>query len=456
MKPIWREDHPVPEISIAELQQADDPQANYRPNIKIRHVVAEGEVDSAIAEAARSTLLSDSLVGDVFAFGFVVVEILTGIRSGSTPSALRLLRMVSNATRPPHPGPKSRLRGLDDALWNLCLRSWRLPGSQPVDMTSFVAVMDEPRNDFVICPIDWTRRELEPWVKAHVHTFKGVRQFEEVQPSRDIDENMVTIRIRVKHNNRKIQAKLITFDFMRRLRTKRWLDFYGEVVVWSQMRHQNVLPLLGLCPYGIAPAFIVPWMDVGSCVDFLRQHPNAPRLAIAQQVASGLTYMHTRTPSIVHGDIRAHTVVFTADGVARLSNFDFGPLQDPIEGFDTSLSFTDGPLRNAAPDFIDSTYGHRTTYTDVYSFAMFMFELYAGHAPFDEVQDYLELLETIRSRRLPERPEHPQLNDDIWAFMLLCWRSRPLSRPTMQQVQRCLSELASGQRPQPLTIDSPR
>ncbi|EJD42761.1 kinase-like protein [Auricularia subglabra TFB-10046 SS5] len=152
-------------------------------------------------------------------------------------------------------------------------------------------------------------------------------------------------------------------------------DFYGEVMVWSQMQHPNLLPLLGLCPYEMTPAFTVSWMDGGSCVDFLLQYPDSPRLTIAEQVAAGLTYMHTRTPAIVHGDIRAHTVVFTADGVAQLSNFDFGPQQDPIESFDKSLSFTDGPLRNAAPDFVDSTYAHRTTWSDVYSFAMFMFEV---------------------------------------------------------------------------------
>ncbi|EJD42750.1 hypothetical protein AURDEDRAFT_185917 [Auricularia subglabra TFB-10046 SS5] len=355
------EDEPEPQISVTELQQADDPRYDYRADPGIRHVVADGVVDAALAAAARQSLHSDSTAGDVFAFGFAVVEIFTGIRSSSTPSALRLLRMVSKAAWPPHPGRIAELRGLDQALWGLCLRSWRLPGVQPIDMTLVAATMNE-RSDIVVCPVDWTLLELEAWTNAHVHTFTDVREFERVGPSRDIDENMVSIRIRVKHGGRKIQAKLISHGFLRRLRTK---------------------------------------------------------LKAAEQVAAGLTYMHTRSPAVVHGDVRAHNVVFTAEGIAQLANFDFGPQQDPVEGFDQSLSFTDAAVRNAAPDFINSRSAERTTWSDVYSFALFMYEMYSGHGPFHEVKNYQALLHIVRSGRLPDRPDHGELVDAIWALMNL-------------------------------------
>lgn len=210
------------------------------------------------------------------------------------------------------------------------------------------------------------------------------------------------------------------------------------------MRHPNVLPLLGTCQWYMMTAFVVPWTDGGTCNDYLYEHPGANRLQIARQVAAGLAYMHTRRPAVVHGDVRAHTVLLSADGTAQISNFDFGPSQDPVQSFDKSFSFIDGPLRNSAPDYIRSETAHRTIWSDVYSFGMFLYEMYAGHPPYPDVIDYVQLLETVRSGQTPDRPTHAQLNDDIWALTLLCWRRRPMSRPTMTQVYRRLVELATN------------
>ena len=69
-----------------------------------------------------------------------------------------------------------------------------------------------------------------------------------------------------------------------------------------------------------------------------------------------------------------HNVVFSAEGKAHISNFDFGPLQDPAGGFDTSLLYNDPCVRTAAPEFV-AIHDAMTAWSDVYSFGMFMYEV---------------------------------------------------------------------------------
>ncbi|EJD42748.1 kinase-like protein [Auricularia subglabra TFB-10046 SS5] len=437
------DDDPVPEPPLFdELQKADDPQFRYRTGpTDLRHVTPDGDVDPVIVEAARASLRSGNLSDDVFSFGIMVIEIFTSIGACSTPSALRILRMALKAQRPPHPGRNPELRGLDDTFWALCLRCWRLPGLEAVTMDAIVATLDRPRDDIIVCPVGWSTRDLLTWVDAHVQKFKHIEHVE-VEPSPEF-EDVNRGRVVVRQGLRKIQARAITYESLRRLRSKFGDAFYGEVIIWQQMRHPNVLPLLGIHQKYALPALVVPWLDGGHCADYLRDHPAAHRLNIAKQIAAGLNYMHTRTPSIAHGDVRARTVVMTADGVAQLWNFDFGPQQDPIESFDKSMSFKWGPVRNAAPDFVDSRTAHRTIWSDIWSFGMFMFELYSGHPPFHDIDDYVDLLATVKAGTIPSRATHSQLDDDIWALMLLCWRRRPMSRPPMCKVQARLDELES-------------
>ncbi|EJD42752.1 kinase-like protein [Auricularia subglabra TFB-10046 SS5] len=435
-------DEPEPEPpSLATMQLADDPGYEYQPYyVPDRVVECDGAVEVLVAKAARASLASRSRAGDIFAFGIAVVELFTGLSSSSSPSALRILRMALKSQRPPHPGRVCELRGLDEQLWDLCLRCWLSSETDSISSADITASLDVQRDDLLVCPAQWTLPELKAWVRSHIHNFGVIEKIDRVPPTRDVHGTVVNVRTTLRVQKQKVLAKVLIYQVMRRTRLQYDEDLYGEMIVWHQLRHPNVSQLLGRCSLLRLPAFVIDWTD-SNCVDFLRDNPDADRLLIAQQVAAGLSYMHTRTPSVVHGDIRAHTIVFNTTGVARISNFDFGPEQDPVSSFDKSASFNVPCLRNSAPDFVGSRTGHRTTWSDVYSFAMFLYEIYAGHPPFHEVKNYVDLLVIVKSGRLPDRPIHPQLDDAIWDLMLLCWRHRPMSRPTMSQVYERLSAM---------------
>src|SRR5438067_1084292 len=76
--------------------------------------------------------------------------------------------------------------------------------------------------------------------------------------------------------------------------------------------------------------------------------------------------------------------------------------------------------------------------SDVYSVGMLMWEIFAGHPPFDDrAHNYHLILQIGEGLRPPILPEMP---DDYAQMMQRCWDADPSKRPTISE----LGEFAYG------------
>ncbi|KZV89592.1 kinase-like protein [Exidia glandulosa HHB12029] len=172
--------------------------------------------------------------------------------------------------------------------------------------------------------------------------------------------------------------------------------------------------------------------------------------------AAGLNYLHTRSPAVVHGDVRTvlhllHNVQISRDGTACICNFDFGPLHRHDMGMDTSFYIAPATRRWASPETAST--GMRSIEADVYSFGFFMWELYSGHPPFPRLPGP-ELAVTLRHGVRPDRP--PSLeNDELWDLIWACWSRGPRRRPTMAQVHDRLRAIGEARTVTPGPLDTP-
>lgn len=96
--------------------------------------------------------------------------------------------------------------------------------------------------------------------------------------------------------------------------------FCREVVIWKTLRHQNILPLLGVTADDYQFAILSKWMASGSINNFIETHGDVNRFELVssrslllavpgadntfqlEDVAAGLIYMHGQ--GVVHGDLR--------------------------------------------------------------------------------------------------------------------------------------------------------
>ncbi|KAG8944683.1 hypothetical protein FRC04_001647, partial [Tulasnella sp. 424] len=155
-----------------------------------------------------------------------------------------------------------------------------------------------------------------------------------------------------------------------------------EITTWSTIAHPNVAPILGFAATPLV-SLISPWYEKGNVRDYLKTAPNADRLKLSLDIAKGLAYLHSRTPEIVHGDLKSNNVLITNEDDAMLSDFGLSRIMEENPQW-TPPHREAGSVRWMAPELLLDK--ERESYSaDVWSFGMVMFEVMTGNVPYSDL-----------------------------------------------------------------------
>ncbi|KAJ7895149.1 kinase-like domain-containing protein [Mycena olivaceomarginata] len=104
---------------------------------------------------------------------------------------------------------------------------------------------------------------------------------------------------------------------------KLYMELAREVLIWKELLHPNVLPLLGIDLTARKPSccLVSPWMENGNVTAFLERHPDFNKSSLVRDIANGLEYLHTLDPPVVHGDIKGANILINDAGQACLADF---------------------------------------------------------------------------------------------------------------------------------------
>ncbi|KIK58523.1 hypothetical protein GYMLUDRAFT_1005780 [Collybiopsis luxurians FD-317 M1] len=170
-----------------------------------------------------------------------------------------------------------------------------------------------------------------------------------------------------------------------KMRKKVLHAFCNEALVWRQLDHPNILPLLGVNVSLFAPSFclISPWMHNGDINRYMRVTPNFDKLKALTEIAAGLRYLHGLIPPVVHGDLRGANILVSSDGadLPRCCLADFGLALVAETQTLTSTTEMRGASRWMAPELIDpSAYEdfdskRNRLPADIYAFACTVIEV---------------------------------------------------------------------------------
>ncbi|KAL0296920.1 UNVERIFIED_CONTAM: putative serine/threonine-protein kinase PBL3 [Sesamum radiatum] len=166
---------------------------------------------------------------------------------------------------------------------------------------------------------------------------------------------------------------------------KEWLT---EVNYLGQLRHPNLVKLIGYCFEGDNRLLVYEFMPKGSLENHLfRRGPQpltwATRIKVAIGAARGLSFLHEAEEQVIYRDFKASNILLDGEFNAKLSDFGLakaGPTGDRTH-VSTQVLGTQG---YAAPEYVAT--GRLTTKSDVYSFGVVMLELLSGRRAVDKTK----------------------------------------------------------------------
>ncbi|KAF9257201.1 kinase-like protein, partial [Marasmius fiardii PR-910] len=224
-----------------------------------------------------------------------------------------------------------------------------------------------------------------------------------------------------------------------------------EAVLWTQLKHPNVLPFLGVNKELFTEyqfCMVSPWMVHGSILQFLKKNPSHDKLVVIREIASGIAYLHSRR--VVHGDIKPANILVDENGRCHLADFGLAAIVSET----ATASVTDGQkgtLRYMAPESILSTSSpdERTPKVnkfaaDIYAYGCTVLEIITGQPPFSNLHDGLMIIHIMNQLSQPgERPTGPGTwcPDNVWTLIEKCWNRDRQLRPQANRVQAFLEHI---------------
>nr|CAD7457492.1 unnamed protein product [Timema tahoe] len=228
-------------------------------------------------------------------------------------------------------------------------------------------------------------------------------------------------------------------------------DFRREVELMTDLRHPNIVCLLGVVMKGEPLCMLFEYMTQGDLHEFLMTH--SPRSAcddpsiqvleqpeflhIALQIAAGMEYLSGH--HYVHRDLAARNCLVGDNLTVKIS--DFGLSRDIYSSdYYRVQSKSLLPVRWMPPESI--LYGKFTTESDVWSYGVVLWEIYSyGLQPYYGYSNQ-EVIDMIRGRQLLPCPE--DCPSPVYSLMIECWAQVPNRRPHFPEISLRLRALGSG------------
>ncbi|KAK4530594.1 hypothetical protein CCYA_CCYA05G1451 [Cyanidiococcus yangmingshanensis] len=229
----------------------------------------------------------------------------------------------------------------------------------------------------------------------------------------------------------------------RPLSTEELSEFLAECEIMANLRHPCILQFFGAV---VAPpnlCLVIELMPRGSLFDLLHTPPDPARrvrlpwrrrLAMMQDAARGMTYLHACNPPIIHRDLKSMNCLVGENWRVKIS--DFGLSRAKYKTFLTSR-IAGGTPEWTAPEVIRNEPHNEKC--DVYSFGVVAWEVITRRIPFAGLQPMQVLVAVAFQGLRLSMPVVPsgELHEDKRAYVRLldrCLQERPQDRPSMAEV----------------------
>eukprot|EP01053_Blabericola_migrator_P010134 Blabericola_migrator_1__10133@NODE_563_length_7579_cov_24_328940_g421_i0_p1_GENE_NODE_563_length_7579_cov_24_328940_g421_i0NODE_563_length_7579_cov_24_328940_g421_i0_p1_ORF_typecomplete_len1513_score415_92Pkinase_Tyr/PF07714_17/8_7e67Pkinase/PF00069_25/2_9e60TPR_MalT/PF17874_1/8_3TPR_MalT/PF17874_1/1_3TPR_MalT/PF17874_1/9_5e05ANAPC3/PF12895_7/5_3e03ANAPC3/PF12895_7/5_3e03ANAPC3/PF12895_7/21ANAPC3/PF12895_7/6_5ANAPC3/PF12895_7/0_068ANAPC3/PF12895_7/0_14ANAPC3/PF12895_7/3_1Kinaselike/PF14531_6/8e0 len=246
--------------------------------------------------------------------------------------------------------------------------------------------------------------------------------------------------LRLKNVKRQVAIKVLKMPWSKRLIK----DLLVEINVVSQLTHPSLVEFVGACLDLNKFCLVTELGSNGSLYHTLHEKkkpwPWNVRLRVADQLAAGVEFLHTRNPVVIHRDLKSLNVVLDRNDSPKIC--DFG-LTNKRKIDESHLSLkkigNGGSPRYMAPEF-HSVEGHISEKVDIWALGCVLTEIFGGPVPFKEckaeAQIYKSLMVDKRGPHIPSK--FPSALRDL---LNRCFAFDPKERPSATEIRQSLALL---------------
>ncbi|KAJ7056628.1 kinase-like domain-containing protein [Mycena amicta] len=240
----------------------------------------------------------------------------------------------------------------------------------------------------------------------------------------------------------------------RRLFTERLVN---DIDRWRTLeQHPNILPVLGVALHvSNLPALVVPFYPTAKQVLENDADGKVDVLPLLQDVASGLSFLHSRSPPIAHGDLKCSTILLRpctdptnhkTKYTALLSDIGIASIPQPpdwtFQGVDDARWLAPevmdpslrpvSSIRKICNDLDPTASLSVTTESDVYSFGMLTYEMHTRTRPFSTTTWSAAVVVSVVRGVRPASAE--MISEGICMLVESCWKQDWRERPNIDTV----------------------
>ena len=224
-------------------------------------------------------------------------------------------------------------------------------------------------------------------------------------------------------------------------------EFKKEFQISFELNHTNLLHAnyLGVNSGDKRPYLVMPFCPEGSVSRFSGEMSEADLWRFIRDVASGLAYLHSKQPPIIHQDIKPDNILIVKNGDFVITDFGISKqLRATLRKSATSLNSA-GAISYMGPERFSKQY-QAVKASDIWSLGVSIFELATNELPFCGMGGSL----LKQGADMPELPE--EFSETLNMVCQSCMAKEPWNRPTAQQLADFAAKHMDGENPKPAWI----
>lgn len=215
-------------------------------------------------------------------------------------------------------------------------------------------------------------------------------------------------------------------------------DFLEEASIMKEMKHPNLVQLLGVCTREPPFYIITEFMTHGNLLDYLRSSNKEDigptvLMYMATQISSGMAYLEAK--NYIHRDLAARNCLVGENHLVKVADFGLARLmRDDTYTAHAGAKF---PIKWTAPEGL--AYNKFSTKSDVWAFGVLLWELATyGMSPYPGA-DLTEVYHLLERGYRMDRPAGCPAN--VYRLMLKCWQWEAKDRPTFKDIHNALENM---------------